>query len=77
MIDMRSLRTRLLALWLMLAARARIYVPEGWQPDMDYPDVHEWSEALGWIAEEKENEICELYEKEFDERLEVGVCLER
>ncbi len=56
---------------LMFAARQRRYIPDGWSPDNDSPDVHEESEALALTAEARCEEISELYRQLFKEELEA------
>lgn len=55
--------------FLVTAVTRSNYTPEGWEPT-DGCDAHEESEARGFNAHLRLEEICSLYEKQFDEKLE-------
>jgi hypothetical protein len=50
---------------LMIAARETNYIPHGWEPTCDSPDIHEESEARCHEADLRLDEICDLLENEF------------
>ena len=56
--------------FLVTAVTRSNYTPEGWEPTDDGCDAHEESEARGFNAHLRLEEICSLYEKQFDEKLE-------
>ena len=50
----------------MQVARGGDYVPPGWQPGPDSPDVHAINEGRGWKAERRLHEICAIGARDHD-----------